>query len=480
MNCKYCGTQNNDGAIFCNNCGQKLVEDVNSSVIQTEVNTMNVGTNVSNVVQPKKKGNGLAVASIIIGVLSIILSFFLNVIVIPLAIVGLVLGIVSKTKGAKVVGILLNILAIILPIIIIVFFGVALFGLFSTISTYEGNGYKLYYSYPWVKGTLNGEEAFQYGEHKSYLMPLGSSSLTSVTDYFDCDFSLDSCKDEVYDYFSDRYNTQFSTHNNYVYPTDSSFTIFKDDLYYAEFPFGSSRDDITGKVYFIVSKDKNVMFSFQSQTGENNFNTLDKASQLLLRTIVVNKEIDNSDEIRIEKNEDGTNTIYDDDEYNVSDTLTNWRRYSSKRSSNLDFIRSLNGGWRILDDGNTYWVFKDNEFWWYKDENDLTDNYWYGNDMKIIKGKDVAGYGDYGYTQEQLDSMVKKGEGKVTYDDIYLLIMTPSKVISGGIDKSSTNIPDDFKFEKAFVIVNHGTEGLEGQMLDINTSEIDYYVKVKQ
>ena len=105
MNCKYCGTQNNDGAIFCNNCGQKLVEDVNSSVIQTEVNTMNVGTNVSNVVQPKKKGNGLAVASIIIGVLSIILSFFLNVIVIPLAIVGLVLGIVSKTKGAKVVGI---------------------------------------------------------------------------------------------------------------------------------------------------------------------------------------------------------------------------------------------------------------------------------------------------------------------------------------------------------------------------------------
>jgi energy-coupling factor transporter transmembrane protein EcfT len=61
---------------------------------------------------------GLATASLIIGIIGIVLSFFLGVIVIPLIIIGVVIGIVNvATGGKKYAGIILNSIAFIFNII---------------------------------------------------------------------------------------------------------------------------------------------------------------------------------------------------------------------------------------------------------------------------------------------------------------------------------------------------------------------------
>ena len=62
--------------------------------------------------QPKKD-NSYGKTSLIIGIVAFILSFFINFLILPLAITGLVLGILSTSSGKKVAGILLNLAAIV-------------------------------------------------------------------------------------------------------------------------------------------------------------------------------------------------------------------------------------------------------------------------------------------------------------------------------------------------------------------------------
>ena len=71
---------------------------------------------------------GLATTSLIIGIISIVLSFFLGVIVIPIIIIGVVIGIVNVvTGGKKYAGIILNSIAFIFNIIwsfVLLFFAI--------------------------------------------------------------------------------------------------------------------------------------------------------------------------------------------------------------------------------------------------------------------------------------------------------------------------------------------------------------------
>ena len=111
MYCPKCGYQNDEGVKFCSKCGASLIEEIKKT-------------------EPKKK-EGLGTASLVLGIISLVLSFsciiFLPIfIVIPLALIGLILGIVNKAKkGKKFAGIILSALALVISVIMcIIFFAI--------------------------------------------------------------------------------------------------------------------------------------------------------------------------------------------------------------------------------------------------------------------------------------------------------------------------------------------------------------------
>lgn len=122
--CEHCGEKLEDNQAFCTKCGKKVKKGENKPKEETKTDKKVESTTSKQTLEPKKK-EGLGTASMVIGIISLVLSFVINILVIPLAIVGLILGIVNKAqKGKKISGIILNIVAIVLSIIVFI---VALF-----------------------------------------------------------------------------------------------------------------------------------------------------------------------------------------------------------------------------------------------------------------------------------------------------------------------------------------------------------------
>lgn len=100
--CPKCGAKNDD-VKFCSKCGTSLTDEKKA-------------------VEGKKK-EGMATASLILGIISLVFAvgciIFVPIIIsIPLAIIGLVLGIVNLCKkGTKFAGIILNVLSIVISCI---------------------------------------------------------------------------------------------------------------------------------------------------------------------------------------------------------------------------------------------------------------------------------------------------------------------------------------------------------------------------
>ena len=138
--------------------------------------------------------------------------------------------------------------------------------------------------------------------------------------------------------------------------------------------------------------------------------------------------------------------------------------------------KALEGGWDGAADGGAYWEFRNGEYWWYKTRDDLTDNYWYGT-TEIIVGRD--GIEMVGLNAAAVDEIISRSEGKVTEDSIYTIICTPKKIISGGVDKSDTNIPEGQTLTYVWVLVDYGEEGVEAQTIHLSSYDIYYYVKVE-
>lgn len=124
---------------FCNNCGEKLKEG--------EVYCSKCGKNQKERVITNNDKEGLGTASMVIGIISLVLALTVNVIAFPIALVGLILGIVSKAQnGKKISGIILNIIAMVVGVI--VFIGlIVLFILFALLVDSDYDNYDDYGHY---------------------------------------------------------------------------------------------------------------------------------------------------------------------------------------------------------------------------------------------------------------------------------------------------------------------------------------------
>lgn len=96
MKCPKCNHDNAEGSKFCLNCGTPLPQKINN---------------------PKTEGSGLAVASLVLGIVGFILTFVV-IGIIP-AIIGLIFGIIAPAtkkpkKGMSIAGIVLSTLSILM------------------------------------------------------------------------------------------------------------------------------------------------------------------------------------------------------------------------------------------------------------------------------------------------------------------------------------------------------------------------------
>lgn len=425
------------------------------------------------ITQPNTDSKGTA--SIIIGVITIILSLILGCLVLPLGVVGLIFGIICKTYK-KTAGIVLNIIGIILSIIMTVILGTILVGIFAFIKNdiesgfddlpnfYNTDNYSIQYKNPWSEVTVdtNNMDGLMYGEDELYFLNLGVRSLKDVENKLACNYENASCQSKLYNSFYNYWNNDQEV--NKLIDGDNKFNYLKYDADYTTISYGESENDVKGKLYLVVSTNKNIVIGFISKSDNYKSEYDDLIIELLDSIVIYNYEDEYEDDI--------------DDDSDLGDTLddlANWNRYKDLRSGNISHNKAISGGWRILSDSETYWVFKNNEFWWYKSVNDLDDNYWYGT-TEIVTGKD--GLKKAGLSEDKVDQIIKQSNGNVTANDIYTIICTPTKIISDGVDKSSTNIPEDYKWTYVWIVVDHGTEGVEAQVLNMSVYETSYYVKL--
>ncbi len=430
----------------------------NSNVADlSNVNSNNLNNNEKIIVDKKDK------ISLIIGIVSVVLSFLLNLFVIPLSVVGLIFGIKSKIKSKnRIIGIILNISSIIIAFVIFLI-GVFILNSSGKTQKYYGSGYELEYNRDWTITELSGgQEALEYKYQNSYFIPIGKSTLTEYTNNLNCDFDESECRESLYNIFYDNWNADMLSKNLHLYKDSNLFNHLKDDIYYAKYDYGTSESNLTGNNYLIISKSKDVILSFMSNAKSKKLKLLDDEIIKLLKNIKIDDQ-------------SNSNIIEDDETYGLLDSMNNWNRYSNLRSGTLGKKLTINGGWRKLDDSEEYWKFKDGKFWWYKSVNNLNDNYYYGT-TKIATG--LEGLKSVGLTEENLKNVLSSANGKVSQNDIYAIICTPTKLISDGQDKSST-ISEEAKLKEVWIVINHNDEGIEGQTLNLNTYGTSYYVKIE-
>ena len=132
MYCSKCGALLEKNNNFCSACGNKVLENnqLNNNNLNSNVQTVNQQNKFNNSTVNYSQGNQVkkvntsnskkTSVSMIIGIISIILCFIFNILIVPVALVGLIIGITEKNKSGKVAGIILNLFAIVIPIVIIV------------------------------------------------------------------------------------------------------------------------------------------------------------------------------------------------------------------------------------------------------------------------------------------------------------------------------------------------------------------------
>lgn len=315
--------------------------------------------------------------------------------------------------------------------------------------TFIGESFEITYKAPWKETTTkltNGDEEkiLSYNNGQIRLLPVGSSDLSKTATV---DFSTYTGKVKLYSDFREYWGRTNNISNG-----TGTFLTLKDGLYYASMDY--TRSDTHGKMYIIVSEENNAVLSFTT-------------------AITIDKTVADTEVLSLLKNIN-ISTLYDDELSGILDTMSNWNTYQSARSGDLGKKKTIEGGWRILANSEEYWTFKDGEFYYYKSVNDLNDNYYQGT-YKVYTGK--TGASKVGIEESKIESIVTKNKG-IKESDIYTLILTPKKIISGGVDKSETNLgKEDWNF--VWILVDHGKEGIEGQQMNVKTGDTGYFVKIK-
>lgn len=432
--------------------------------------------------EPAKKSY-LALISLIIGICCIPLAFLIKLWVVPIAIAGIITGALHKGKdGKKVTGIALSSASIPLAIIIAIVAGIFGFigGIFdiakdyideeieietpSSKSVFQADGYTLEYDYNWsvvaLERTNGGNaDALEYRYKGEYLAPMGISSLSESETSLEFDASTRDGRSTLFDYFSSYWISE-GEENGKVVKEYQKFKLLTGDIYYAVFTYGKDEDTVNGHYLLLVSKESNAIISMATNCkSEDAEDFLDEALKVV-ETIDIEKQ---------------KNVVVDNEMYEYLVKMSAWNMYASARDGEtLGKKINLNGTWKQLSDDSMAWKFKDGEFWYYESYEVTNDNYWYGT-YEIYTGQDgVDKVGGASTAKAIADS----SKGTVTEDSIYGVILKPTKIIMDGEDKSEEMISGN-SWKYAWILVNHGSDGIEAQITNMNQASVYYYFKTQ-
>ena len=450
--------------------------------VATEVVSKPVTPKVEEPKEPEAKSNSpLGLISMIIGIACIPLAFFIKLWVIPIAIAGIIIGACHKGKdGKKTAGIALSAASIPIAVIVAIIAGIfglvgGLFNLASdTIkeeintnlsnSVFEADGYTLEYDYHWQKVSLeksDGEygDALEYRFDSDYLAPVGISSLSELETGLDFDASTKDGRDTLYGYFSEYWKTEGESFGKII-KENTKFKNLKDDIYYATFTYGKDENTVKGHYILIISKEANAVISMQTNCSKADPDDFMDEVEILLETIEIEKQ---------------DNIIVDDELASSLESMSPWNMYSSARENiTLGKKISLEGTWKQLSDNSMCWKFEDGKFWYYESYGVTDDNYWYGT-YEVYTGQDGL---DKVGSPANAKTTVNRFNGMVTLDGIYGVVLKPTKIIMNGEDKSEEMISgNDWNY--AWILVNHGDEGIEAQIANMNQGKTYFYVKTQ-
>lgn len=140
--CENCGDKVSTDDKFCSKCGKVQKIDVNKEKPK----------NIK--VTKTSSSEGLGVVSMVLGIISFVFSFIINLFIVPVALIGLTLGIVNKASGGKKVsGIVLNLISIFISITVFIIWIVLLV---YAVDKYDENSYSYTKDdYSFVVGTWN-------------------------------------------------------------------------------------------------------------------------------------------------------------------------------------------------------------------------------------------------------------------------------------------------------------------------------------
>lgn len=384
--------------------------------------------------------------SLILGIISIVLLGL----PIP-SIAGIIIALTTKktTRGRNKV-IVLNIIGLIIGVITTV----VLIYLSESMSddslnlnkTYKGTGYTIKYGDNWEEATVDNIDVIKFKSSKSYLAELDNSS---YEDTIKCDFNDISCQNDVYNDFYEFWRQDIAQYLDFE--KDYGFKKLKDDIYIAKYSYKvKSTGEVAGKYYLIVSKSKNAVLSFVARVDNMKIKYFDSEATLLLTSINI-------------------------DSISTRNNTNNWEKYEYLRNDVITKNMTLKGEYRILAEDNSYWVFNDEEFWYFKSEDKRNDNYWYGR-YKYSTGK--KGLASLGMSSSEIKEFESKTKKNIDMDDVYSITLMPERIISSGQDKSS-EIPEKSEWRLIWILINHKKEGIEAQVLNYDNNDYSYYFKVK-
>ena len=237
MYCTSCGNKLKNNSNYCNKCGKKII----NKEIETKTN------------------EDYKIVCMIIGIISIIGAIIFNIIILPLAIIGMIISIKYHQKTSLIMNIIASIISVIIFIIILLFISTT----FNFIKKdYNGSVHKYNYSND-DKYDYKYDDDYKYSNEINITGTWYLYADNKIKE--DTYYKFNSNKTLTYVTNNSTYTGTYSISNNYSYNNSYTLNINLISVFNSD---GSINNNIEKNTYTIILN-KDILQMHNLKTNEN-------------------------------------------------------------------------------------------------------------------------------------------------------------------------------------------------------------------